>query len=90
MNEAAARWLERGHVPVIGMNAALPVLEKAHIEDRYKAVMAYFGGRNRRLRSVAAVGRKPRRQQGTRSGASQRTSGLLFVGGNPDGIGEQA
>lgn len=40
MNEAAARLLERGHVPVIGMNAALPVLEKAHIEDRYKAVMA--------------------------------------------------
>ena len=40
MNEAAARLLEMGHVPVIGMNAALPVLEKARIEDRYKAVMA--------------------------------------------------
>lgn len=39
MNEAAARLLEMGHVPVIGMNAALPVLEKAQVEDRYKAVM---------------------------------------------------
>src|SRR5687767_11420703 len=39
MNEAAARLLERGHIPVIGMNAALPVLEKANVADRYKAIM---------------------------------------------------
>lgn len=39
MNEAAARLLERGHVPVIGMNAALPVLEQADVTDRYKAIM---------------------------------------------------
>lgn len=39
MNEAAARLLEMGHTPVIGMNAALPVLEKADVPDRYKAVM---------------------------------------------------
>ena len=39
MNEAAARLLERGHIPVIGMNAALPVLEKAAVKDRYKSVM---------------------------------------------------
>lgn len=39
MNAAAARLLEMGHVPVIGMNAALPVLEQANVADRYKAVM---------------------------------------------------
>jgi hypothetical protein len=39
MNEAAARLLEMGHVPIIGVNAALPVVEKANIEDRYKAIM---------------------------------------------------
>lgn len=39
MNEAAARVLEMGHIPVIGMNAALPVLEKAKITDVYKATM---------------------------------------------------
>ena len=39
MNEAAARLLEMGHVPIIGVNAALPVVEKAQIEDKYKAVM---------------------------------------------------
>jgi len=39
MNAAAARLLEMGHVPLIGMNAALPVLAQADVEDRYKATM---------------------------------------------------
>ena len=39
MNLAAARLLEMGHIPIIGMNAALPVLEKANITDIYKATM---------------------------------------------------
>jgi hypothetical protein len=48
MNAAAARLLEMGHVPVIGMNAALPVLEQANVPDRYAAIMeislAVIGG----------------------------------------------
>lgn len=39
LNAAAARLLEMGHVPVIGMNAAIPVLVQATVPDRYKAVM---------------------------------------------------
>ncbi|TAH40588.1 MAG: DUF4406 domain-containing protein [Bacteroidetes bacterium] len=39
MNLAAAKLLELGHIPIIGMNAALPVLEKANVPDRYKAIM---------------------------------------------------
>ena len=39
MNIAAARLLEAGHIPIIGMNAALPVLEKATVKDRYRATM---------------------------------------------------
>jgi hypothetical protein len=39
MNEAAARLLELGHTPLIGMNAALPVIEKADVGDNYKAIM---------------------------------------------------
>ena len=39
MNKAAARLLEMGHIPIIGMNAALPVLEQAQVADRYKAIM---------------------------------------------------
>ena len=41
LNEAAARLLERGHIPLIGINAALPVVDKAYglTDDRYNALM---------------------------------------------------
>jgi hypothetical protein len=39
MNEAASRLLEKGHTPLIGVNAALPVVERAHIADKYEAIM---------------------------------------------------
>jgi hypothetical protein len=39
MNTAAARLLEAGHIPLIGMNAALPVMKQANVTDNYKAVM---------------------------------------------------
>jgi hypothetical protein len=40
MNDAAARLLAMGHIPIIGMNAALPVLERSSITNRYEATMA--------------------------------------------------
>ena len=41
MNEAAAGVMRRGHVPVIGVNAALPVVERLGAEvNRYEAIMA--------------------------------------------------
>lgn len=39
MNKAAARLLELGHIPIIGMNAALPVIEYAKVSDKYKSIM---------------------------------------------------
>jgi hypothetical protein len=39
LNEAAARLLEKGHIPLIGVNAALPVVVKANLENKYKAIM---------------------------------------------------
>ena len=40
MNKVAAAVMKRGHVPVIGVNAALPVLEWLEPEaDRYEAIM---------------------------------------------------
>lgn len=39
MNEAAARLLELGHIPLIGMNASIPVLEKARVSDPYHCTM---------------------------------------------------
>ena len=39
LNKAAAMLLEKGHIPLIGINAALPVVNAATIADRYKAIM---------------------------------------------------
>ena len=39
MNVAAARLLEKGHIPLIGINAALPVVEKSTLVDTYNAIM---------------------------------------------------
>ena len=39
MNEAAATIYEMGHIPIIGVNAALPVLEKSEVDDEYKLIM---------------------------------------------------
>ena len=42
MNRAAAALLQMGHIPIIGMNAALPVADKvtfATDAQRYKAIM---------------------------------------------------
>lgn len=40
MNLAAAELMRRGHIPVIGVNAALPVVEMLESGDRYEAIMA--------------------------------------------------
>jgi Domain of unknown function (DUF4406) len=39
MNRTAAILLEAGHIPIIGMNAALPVIKMATLENEYKAIM---------------------------------------------------
>jgi len=40
LNKAAAAVMKRGHIPVIGVNAALPVLKWLDPEvDRYEAIM---------------------------------------------------
>lgn len=39
MNEAAARVYEKGHIPVIGVNAALFVIEKLEGESKKSAMM---------------------------------------------------
>lgn len=39
LNEAAAAIYEMGHLPLVGVNAALPVLEKSAVDDEYKLIM---------------------------------------------------
>jgi len=39
MNIAAAQVYEKGHIPFIGVNMALPVVKHTNTEDEYDAVM---------------------------------------------------
>ncbi len=39
MNIAAARIYEKGHIPFIGVNMALPIVGQANVPDNYDAVM---------------------------------------------------
>lgn len=39
LNKIAAVLLEKGHVPLIGLNAALPVVHASSVNDPYKAIM---------------------------------------------------
>jgi len=40
LNQAAAKLLELGHTPLIGVNAALPVIEQASLSQPYEGIMA--------------------------------------------------
>lgn len=39
LNHAAAQLLEKGHIPFIGINMAVPVVEKAQVQDKYQVIM---------------------------------------------------
>jgi len=39
MNAAAAKVFEKGHIPFIGANMALPIVAKGSVPDAYEAVM---------------------------------------------------
>jgi hypothetical protein len=59
MNLAAAEVLRRGHIPVIGMNAALPVVDMANPPDRYKAIMDISIALAERCDAILMIGESP-------------------------------
>ena len=48
LNRAAAEVLKLGHIPVVGLNCALPVIDRVKLHDDYQAIMDI---------SLAVVGR---------------------------------
>lgn len=40
LNLEAAKLLKNGYVPLVGVNAALPVVSKAGLKNEYEAIMA--------------------------------------------------
>ena len=39
INQASYQVSKKGHVPVVGVNAALPIVEAGHFDDPYEEIM---------------------------------------------------
>lgn len=60
MNRAAAEVLKLGHVPVIGVNVALPVVEFLATEhDRYEAIMTISLAVVDKCDAILVIGESP-------------------------------
>ena len=59
MNDAAAEVYRRGHIPVIGANAALPVLDSLDSEDEYEVIMTISLGVVGRCDALLLIGESP-------------------------------
>jgi len=56
LNRVAAEVFKRGHIPLVGVNAAAPVIEEAGIADRYEAMMAICEALAERCDAVLLIG----------------------------------
>jgi len=60
MNEAAAGVMKLGHIPVIGVNAALPVVERLGPDaNRYDAMMAISLALVDKCDAILVIGNSP-------------------------------
>ena len=60
MNKAAAEVLKRGHIPVIGVNAALPVVAWLDADaDRYEAMMTISLALVDKCEAILIIGESP-------------------------------
>jgi hypothetical protein len=59
LNVAAAAVMRRGHMPVVGVNAALPVIEAADLPDGHPWTMDISLALAARCDAVLQIGRSP-------------------------------
>jgi len=74
MNQAAAGVMRRGHVPVIGVNLALPVVDALDPTDRYEAIMRISLAVVERCDAILLIGESP---------GANRERDLLIARGRP-------
>jgi hypothetical protein len=59
LNLAAAEVFKKGHIPLVGVNAAGPVIEQAGVRDHYEAVMRICEALAERCDAVLVIGESP-------------------------------
>jgi uncharacterized protein DUF4406 len=56
LNRVAAEVLKRGHIPLVGINAAVPVVEEAGVADKYEATMLICEALAERCDAILLIG----------------------------------
>jgi len=59
MNDACAEIFKKGHVPVVGVNNALPVINRLNDENRYEAVMKISLAVVEKCDAILIIGNSP-------------------------------
>lgn len=59
LNDAAVKIYEKGHFPVIGVNAALPIAEQIAKKDRYNVIMNISLAIVERCDALLLIGESP-------------------------------
>lgn len=59
MNRAAAEVFRRGHIPVVGVNTSLPVVDMLDAGDRYEAIMKISLGVVGVCDAILVIGESP-------------------------------
>ena len=57
INQAAARVSEKGHVPVVGVNAALPVVDAGNFDNPYNEIMRISVALAEKCDAILCLGR---------------------------------
>lgn len=56
LNRVAAEVLRRGHIPLVAVNAAVPVVEEAGVADKYEATMMICEALAERCDAILLIG----------------------------------
>ena len=56
LNRVAAEVLKRGHIPLVGVNAAIPVVEESGVTDKYEATMLICEALAERCDAILLIG----------------------------------
>jgi len=59
LNTAAARVLEAGHLPLVGVNAALPIIQYTEVDHDYEVIMSISVAMMGACEALLVIGNSP-------------------------------
>ena len=59
LNIAAARVLEKGHLPIVGVNAALPIIQYTEVDHDYEVILSISMAMMQSCEALLIIGDSP-------------------------------